>query len=244
MTTEGHETSGHRGAQDLTVENLRAVLLGDNADVRAQFLNHFGEMINDFLSHAVRAYGRLQAFGRGVVLDRRAAWSEAFLFSAFNSSLTSCHLLISGLPTPAGNLMRHYGEACAMALLCSHRAIDVLQRLDANPAGFPVDSAVQTVRKRRNSELLRLNTDAWSVFQSITQWYDTYSHATVFSLATQARLSERGQIFVGAGFDEFKLDGYRRELTIRVSSMHRLYDMIAAVERNVKAAQSHGEQYP
>ena len=159
MTTEGHETSGHRGAQDLTVEDLRAVLLGDNADVRAQFLNHFGEMINDFLSHAVRAYGRLQAFGRGVVLDRRAAWSEAFLFSAFNSSLTSCHLLISGLPTPAGNLMRHYGEACAMALLCSHRAIDVLQRLDANPAGFPVDSAVQTVRKRRNSELLRLNTE-------------------------------------------------------------------------------------
>lgn len=111
MTTEGHETSSHRGAQDLTVEDLRAVLLGDNADVRAQFLNHFGETINDFLSHAVRAYGRLQAFGRGVVLDCRAAWSEAFLFSAFNSSLTSCHLLISGLPAPAGNLMRHYGEA-------------------------------------------------------------------------------------------------------------------------------------
>lgn len=238
MTTEEHESLSGRGAQDLTLEDLRGVLLGDNADVRVQFLNHFGQLVNDFLSHAVRAYGRLRTFGRGVAADHRAAWSEAFLFSAFNSSLTSCHLLISGFPTPAGNLMRHYGESCAMALLCSHRAIDVLQRLDGDPAKFPVASAVQTVRKRRNAELLSVNTDAWSVFQSITRWYDTYSHATVFSLTTQAKLSDRGQIFVGGGFDEFKLDGYRRELTIRVSSMDRLHDMIAAVERNVKAAQS------
>jgi len=244
MTAEGHEPSTHRGFQDLTIEDLRGVLFGDNADVRAQFLNHFGQMLDDFLSHAVRAYSRLQAFGRGVAADRRAAWCEAFLFSAFNSSLTSCHLLISGFPTPAGNLMRHYGESCAMALLCSHRAIDVFQRLDADPARFPVDSAVQTVRKRRNSELLRVNTDAWSVFQSITGWYDTYSHATLFSLATQAKLSNRGQIFVGGGFDEFKLDGYRRELTIRVSSMDHLRDMIAAVERNVNAAQSNDGHKP
>ena len=140
--------------------------------------------------------------------------------------------------------MRHYGESCAMALLCSHRAIDVFQRLDADPARFPVDSAVQTVRKRRNSELLRVNADAWSVFQSITSWYDSYSHATVFSLATQANLTHRGQIFVGGGFDESKLDGYRRELTIRVSSMDCLYDIIAAVEENVRAAQSTDEQHP
>lgn len=238
MTTEGHETSTHRGAQDLTVEDLRAVLLGDNADVRAQFLNHFQELIDDFLVRAATAYARMQAFTRSVTADRRAAWSEAFLFSAFNSSLTSCHLLISGLSIPAGNLMRHYGESCAMALLCSHQAIDVFARLDANPAMFPVDSAVQAVRKRRNAELLSVDTDAWSVFQSITRWYDTYSHATVFSLATQAMLSERGKAIVGGGFDEFKRDSYRKELTIRVSSMDRLHDITEAVERNVRAAQN------
>ena len=50
--------------------------------------------------------------------------------------------------------------------------------------------------------------------------------------------------FVGGGFDEFKLDGYRRELTIRVSSMDHLRDMIAAVERNVNAAQSNDGHKP
>ena len=244
MIPEERETSGHRGTEDLSVEDLRGVLLGDNADVRAQFLQHFGQVLDDFLSGAVRAYGRLQAFGRDVAPDRRVAWSQAFLFSAFNSSLTSCHLLISGLPIPAGNLMRHYGESCAMALLCSHPAIDVFQRIEADARRFPVSSAVQTVRKRRNAELLRVNTDAWSVFQSITKWYDAYSHATVFSLATQAQLSDRGRVFVGAGFDEFKLDGYRKELAIRVSSMNNLHEMVAGVERNVKAAQSSDETQP
>ena len=70
MTAEGHEPSTHRGFQDLTIEDLRGVLFGDNADVRAQFLNHFGQMLDDFLSHAVRAYSRLQAFGRGVFTSK------------------------------------------------------------------------------------------------------------------------------------------------------------------------------
>ena len=131
-----------------------------------------------------------------------------------------------------------------MALLCSHPAIDVLGRLEADPRRFPVSSAVQTVRRRRNSALLRVNADAWSVFQSISRWYDGYSHATVFSLATQAKLSDGGQIFIGGGFDEFKLEGYRKELVIRVNSMNWLHDMIAGVERNVKAAQGSGEKQP
>lgn len=237
MTTGDERLSGG-GVHDLTPEDLRGVLLGDNADVRAQFLNEFGQLVSDFLSAAYRTYGRLQAFGRSVALEHRAAWTQAFLFSAFNSSLTSCHLLISGFPIPAGNLMRHYGESCAMALLCSHRGINVFERLDADPTKFPVDSAIQIVRRRRNAQLLSVNTDAWSVFQSITRWYDDYSHATVFSLATQAKLSHQGQAFLGGGFDEFKRDSYRRELIIRVSSMDRLHDIINAVERNVKAVQS------
>src|SRR6267378_4026115 len=108
--TSGPERLSDRGAHELTPEDLRSVLLGDNADVRVQFLHHFDQLIDDFLSYANTAYGRLRAFAHSVVTDNRAAWTEAFLFSAFNNSLTSCHLLISGFPIPAGNLMRHYGE--------------------------------------------------------------------------------------------------------------------------------------
>src|SRR6266478_4234029 len=96
--TSGPEKLSGRGAHELTPEELRAVLLSDNADVRAQFLNDFGQLINDFLSHANGAYSRLRVFARAVAADHRAAWTEAFLFSAFNNSLTSCHLLISGFP--------------------------------------------------------------------------------------------------------------------------------------------------
>ena len=234
----------HRGTEDLMIEDLRGVLFGDNADVRERFLKHFDQVISDFLKGAVRAYGRLQAFARDVAPDRRATWSQAFLFSAFNSSVTSCHLLISGFSVPAGNLMRHYGESCAMALLCSHPAIDVFQRLEADPKKFSVSSAVQTVRRRRNSALLRLNAEAWSAFQSITQWYDVHSHATVFSLAMQVQLNDRGRAFIGGGFDEFKLEGYQKELSIRVSSMNWLHDIVVGVEQHVKAAQGSDNKQP
>src|SRR6266850_3102244 len=134
------DCTSHAGPAD-----LEKVLFGDNADVRAQFQHHFGDLVRDFLRESYRAYFRLRDFGQAVARDRRAAWTDAFLFSAFNSALTSCHLLISGFPIPAGNLMRHYGESSAMALLCSHRAIDVFQRLDDDPARFSVSSAVQII---------------------------------------------------------------------------------------------------
>jgi hypothetical protein len=133
--------------------------------------------------------------------------------------------------------MRQYGESCAMAMLCSHQGIGVFPRLDAAPQAFRVDSAMSMVREPRNAELLSVDPVAWSNFQSITSWYNAYSHASVFGLATLAKFSERGQAILGGGYDEFKRDGYRRELTIRVSSMDRLHDITEAVERNIKIAQ-------
>ncbi len=136
--------------------------------------------------------------------------------------------------------MRHYGEAAAMALLCSHHAIDVVERLNKEPGKFSVADAVQRVQKQRNVELLKVNKEAWRTFEDITKWYDNYSHASVFSLATQTIFSQPGAVILGSGFDDDKQDGYRKELGLRVSSMTRLYELIEGVEQNVKDAQSRG----
>ncbi len=72
----------------------------------------------------------LKQFTKSVSADQRAAWVEMFLFAAFNSVLTSAHLLLSGFLIPSGNLMRQFGEACAIAMLASHRKINMLERLE------------------------------------------------------------------------------------------------------------------
>jgi hypothetical protein len=220
--------------------DLEAILLSDNAGVRSRFQQHFADLIQQFLDESERACRHVLSFGRGLKPDLRAAWTEAFVFSAFNSSLTSCHLLISGFPIPSGNLMRHYGEAFAMALLLSHHAIDVAQRFDRAPTKFPVHNAVQLVRKRRNTEFLRIDAQGWRSFEAIAKWYDDYSHASALSLATQTMLGKPGGRILGGEFDDYKLAAYRKELGLRVSSMARLCDLIAAVETNLKVSQTKG----
>ena len=224
----------------LSRNDLENILFSDNSDVRSRFREEFADLIGEFLNASERACRRLRTFTSAVKTDRRSAWTESFLFYAFNSSLTSCHLFISGFPIPAGNLMRHYGEAAAMALLCSHHAIDVVKRLDKDLEKFPVDDALQLARKKRNAELLKINSNAWKDLEDITKWFNKYSHSSVFSIATLWMFSKPSTFIVGSGFDEDKKESYRRQLQLRVSSMTVLPEIIGAVERNVRTAQAKG----
>jgi len=159
-------------AYQLDRSTLEATLLADNAGVRSRFHEVFPDLIQQFVDQSDRVFGQLRSFGRALIRDLRAAWVETFVFSAFNSAFTSCHLLLSGFPIPAGNLMRHYAEASAMALLCSHHAIDVVKRLDEDPTKFPVQKALQLVRKPRNVGLLKISAQGWASFEVISKWYD------------------------------------------------------------------------
>jgi hypothetical protein len=228
----------YEGAYRFERKDLEAALFSDNVVVRAQFQEHFGDLIGQFLDEAERAVDGLRSFSRTLTGDIRAAWVEAFLFNAFNCLFTSCHLLISGFQVPAGNLMRHYGEASAMSLLCSHHAIEVVRQLDRDPRKYPVHKAVHRVR--RYAKALKIRSEGWDTFEAISKWYDQCSHATAFSLATQAVLGSPGQVVLGGEFDEAKRAAYRKELALRVSAMNRLVDLAAAVEQNVRVAQARG----
>lgn len=227
-------------ANQFSRTDLEAIVFSDNSGVHSKFRQHFPDLIQQFLDETERAYPHVVGFGRGLKPDLRAAWTEAFVFSAFNSSLTSCHLLISGFSIPSGNLMRHYAEAFAMALLCSHHAIDVLQRLDQAPTKFPIHTAVQLVRNRRNTDILGIDAQGWASFEAIARSFNDYSHASALSLATQTMLGEPGGRILGGEFDDSKRAEYRKELGLRVSSMARLCDLVAAVEDNLKVAQTKG----
>lgn len=225
------------GAYQFGRSDLEAVLFADNEIVRARFKEAFTDLIQQFLDQSDRVCGQLCRFGR---FDIREAWVEKFIFSAFNNSFVSCHLFISGFMVPAGNLMRQYAEASAMALLCSHHSIDVLKRFHQDPTKFPVQDAVQLVRKRRNTDLLKINAQGWASFEAISKWYDKYSHASYLTFADQIVFATPGSIILGGKFDDGKSEAYRKELGLRVSAMEQLNKLSVAVHENVRAAQSKG----
>ena len=220
-------------SEKLTNEEIRAIILSTNEDVRKQFLQYFGSEVDNFVSNLTRVYDRMRGMAARVPHDRRSAWADEFLFTAFNSLLTSFHLIISGFNVPSGNLMRHYAEAVAMALLLSHRQIDTFVSIDKDPQKFSVHKALDLVRKKRNARLLGIDGPGWLKFQELTSFYDQYSHPSVFAVSSGHSFSLSGYRQIGGEFDTAKLDAYRKEISLRISAGQRLYETVEVVENHL-----------
>lgn len=216
----------------LSSDDVRAILLSGNEETRQNFLHYFGPEIDSFVSEIIRSYNRLQEMAPRVPYDKRSAWVDEFLFAAFNSLLSSFHLWISGFPIPAGNLMRHYAEATAMALLLSHRQINTFDVLEKD-LRFPVQKAMNIVERKRNRQLLGVNEQGWNKFIEITSFYDQYSHPSVFAAASTHVFSSPGSRQVGGGFDVEKRDTYQKEIRLAISAAIRMYETIEVAERHL-----------
>jgi len=220
-------------SEQLTSEEIRATILSTNEDVRKQFLQYFGSEVDNFVSNLAHVYDRMRGLAARVSHDRRSAWADEFLFTAFNSLLTSFHLLISGFNVASGNLMRHHGEAVAMALLLSHRQIDTFASIDKDPQKFSVHKALDLARKKRNARLLGIDGLGWRKFQELISFYDQYSHPSVFAVSSGHNFSLSGYRQIGGEFDTAKLDAYRKEIGLRISAGQRLYETVEVIENHL-----------
>ncbi len=193
-------------------ELVRGLVFSSNQRVQEEFKRHHNEMIERAVKGIKSAHDSLDLLRyrlreRG---DVQVATIELFFHAAINSVLCAVHLLVSGYPTSAGNLMRQYTEAIAMALLCLDNDSNVLQRFTHNPKGFPVDEAPTMLRNKKRREALKrliaFDPDAWETALELKQIYDAWSHSSAHSLAHALALgTERGMI-LGGEFDQDKED--------------------------------------
>lgn len=164
----------------------------------------------------------LGSFAPGLAPTPRAALTESFLLHAFNSVLNSSHLLISGFFVEAGNPMRHYGEACAMAMLLSHKAIDVFDRYDQDHRQVSVTREFEKLGQKTYQDLLAIDPDGWRTFRRITKQYDQLSHANRLARTSQKFSEQQGMVVIGTAFDNDKRDAYQQELGVRISAANLL----------------------
>ena len=223
-------------AYQLSPEEIAAALQSDHPDIRARFQREFPDLIDQLVTAAQHTYASFASFTRDLQPDLRAAWVEAFAFAAYNAAMTSSNLLIAGLLLPSGNLMRHYGEATAMALLCAHTDTQVVEQIEKNRR-YNVHDAVAKVRQAKHLDRLRIDPKGWDAFKRITSWYDQYSHSSVFSLSS---LHVEGGMALITEFDEDKIGSYAGELTLRASAFQQLRDLLPHLGHLVREAQTRG----
>jgi hypothetical protein len=189
--------------------------MSDHAHVRARFVTEFSTEIDGIVRALTEAYAAYRRLENTVLLDHRSAYVQGFAYAALNSVITSTNLFLVGLQLPSGNLMRQYGEATAMALLCSHPKIDVLARVRKDADSFPYHKAIQLVSREDNRKLLDLKGPEWKTFGEIAKFYDRFSHASFFAVASQTMFDQPGMLIVLGDFDPQKIDAYRIEVKRR-----------------------------
>jgi len=100
-----------------------------------------------------------------VKLDEHCAEVQLFIHTAYNSLISSLHLLVSGYPVGSGHLMRHFVESIAMALMCSDLRIGVYQAYAANRKHFDMASAPDRLKQKPVRRILEsalgFDSDAW-----------------------------------------------------------------------------------
>ena len=217
----------------LSCKELFEIVLSDNKATHDKFLSMFPNEVNAFIDGLVRVFDYLAELDNNMPKEDRAAWVQMFLLSSFNNLLTSFHLLISGFLMPAGNLMRSWSEALAMAILCSHSQIDTFNKFNANPSHFDVRKAPDIVMRKNNSRLLNIDKEGWKKFLEINDFFSKYSHASVFALSSLMIFQGTGQLAIGGEFDDGKIDEYRKEMKLRISACERLFETAKVVETHL-----------
>jgi hypothetical protein len=210
-------------------QTILTELLSDDAEVRADYLNLFdaeAKRFAELLAAAIVAWEPVPA--------RVAAIEQGFITGLVQAAITlhvnSMKLFLSGHIIASGNLFRQVLEAMSLALLCSGKELGVLEQfMQGQYSGAKAVAHVIREHKR-----LRLNAGALDALKQTQKIYNYSSHITHFTLANQMSVSGE-KTYVGACFDEGKVDAYRKEIKARLGLAGVFRSFIEGVKTNVAA---------
>lgn len=219
-----------RGPGDLTLDQFREVILGSYEEVRTEFTVRFGPGIENFTLLTHKVYRQIQTMESRVPYEDRSAWTYQFLYVALNHLVSGFHLQISGFLVPSGNLMRQFGEALAMALLCSHRKINVFDRFIKEKEKFPAHKSLEMVRKGQNRKLLQIDRERWDELEAINRFYDHLSHPGLYGSSALEVFSHPSAKSLGGSFDARKVEFYDREIRLSLTAAMLLREVAQRCE--------------
>ena len=135
---------------------------------------------------------------------------------------------LGGQVVAAGNLFRQVTETIALALLCSHRDIQIRRQFMEDK--YSSNNAIRDALRRWKE--LEVAKSALEALKDAQEFYHDYSHPTRHTIATVTSFSGEG-LYFGSAFDEGKIDAYTKEMTGRVNLAGTLVSFVEAVRVNV-----------
>ncbi|MFA6283813.1 MAG: hypothetical protein WCT30_00080 [Desulfurivibrionaceae bacterium] len=215
-----------------TLEEIRNTIsteiTSDDAEIRAEYFKHFKPDIEKFIDAMARAFLEWRALDNNIHADERRAYVSGLVHTSITLHLLSLKLFVSGNTVAAGNLMRQVLESIALALLCAGKNLGILEKfMDGT---YRTNNAIRDVKVHSN--FLMLKPDGVAALADSQNFYHQYSHPTLLTLAAGISWTEKG-LYVGASFDEGKLEAYSKEINSRVGLAEVFVNFIHAVNANL-----------
>lgn len=207
---------------------IKTELLSADVEVRAEYMKYFSGEVDRFSSAMATAVMSWRTLDEMVGNDQRKAYVSAWVYTAIKLHILSLKLFLSGHLVAAGHLFRQVVETMALALVCSSRELNVLDRFMSDQ--YSTNDAVRDAL--RHAARLGVKKESVQILADTQAFYHKYSHPSVFTILDGMSFAEEG-LYVGASFDEGKMDGYRKEVAGRASCAGIFPNFIQGVKTNV-----------
>lgn len=209
---------------------IKNELVGSDREVIEAFLSHFESDIKQFMQSMTEAYCLWKEFDSKIGNSVEKAHISSLVFGAIKFHIMSMRLMITGYQVPAGNLQRQVLETIAMAFLASKPKLGYLKRYMENK--YSTHNAVRDVLN--NHEALGLNKDALMTLKKTQTFYHKFSHPTMLTVASSISMSQAGGLYLGASFDEGKIEIYKKEVNNRISIAKLFENIIFGISQNLQ----------
>lgn len=203
-------------------------IISDEPDVRKSYLERYEQHLDEFGHAMTNALMVWRELDFGSEKDVRKAFLSALVYCAITLHIQSMRLFLSGHPIAAGNLSRQVVEALALALLSSSSELTVLDRFIEEK--YSPNVAVRDLLKHK-AKVGLLDAGA-KVLQDAQAHFHKFSHPTMMTIASVTSFSEDGS-YVGAAFDEGKVEGYDDEFEFRMYLAREFANFVETTRQNL-----------
>jgi len=200
----------------------------DITDVRLSFLGKFGNQVDRFVDNMSQAFLNWRSLDLDTSGDEKKEHVSALVYSSIDLHVVSMKLFLSGYGFAAGNLERQTIEVIALAILCSRKDLDILDRFIQNQ--YSTNKALRDLNK--HSEKLNLSKQAIHKLIKARDHFHDHSHPSYITIGSN--VSFKGQcLYLGASFDHGKIEFYDKDVAGRLSLSGFFSNYIEGVKKNI-----------
>jgi len=200
----------------------------DIKDVRLSFLEQFKDQVDQFVDNMSQAFLQWRYLESTISGGEKKAHVSSLVYSSINLHIVSMKLFLSGYGVAAGNLERQTIEIIALAILCSHKNIDILDRYILNQ--YSTNKALRDLN--RHSERFGLNKQEIIQLIKARDHFNDHSHPSYFTIGSHFSFSDQN-LFLGAAFDSGKIEFYEKEIAGRLSLSAIFSNYIEGIKDNL-----------